>query len=187
VRGLCASNHHTSSLRTQGPIAIGLRCWNQAVGHLALTISAAAYGSLRSQGRRKLISNAARRMGGAKRYPSMPLRGDGYRCAPPILRKHTSAFSRRVSPEVCKNPRPKNKRAQGMPGACCTRGLVCNSAQRARTRAYRSSRNTPAFPAQWLYGLYRALVSAKSARMCERAVLTNRPSLDLSPFALKGL
>lgn len=22
--------------------------------------------------------------------------------------------------------------------------------------------------------------------MCERAVLTNRPSLDLSPFALKG-
>jgi hypothetical protein len=33
----------------------------------------------------------------------------------------------------------------------------------------------------------RALVSAKSARMCERAVLTNRPSLDLSPFALKGL
>jgi hypothetical protein len=32
-----------------------------------------------------------------------------------------------------------------------------------------------------------ALVSAKSARMCERAVLTNRPSLDLSPFALIGL
>jgi len=31
-----------------------------------------------------------------------------------------------------------------------------------------------------------ALVSAKSARMCERAVLTNRPSLDLSPIALKG-
>src|SRR5258708_628009 len=49
------------------------------------------------------------------------------------------------------------------------------------------SGNTPAFPAQWLYGLLRALVSAKSARMCERAVLTNRPSLDLSPIALKGL
>src|SRR6478735_5291557 len=42
------------------------------------------------------------------------------------------------------------------------------------------------FPAQWLYGLWRALVSAKSARMCERAVLTNRPSLDLIPFVLKG-
>ena len=45
--------------------------------------------------------------------------------------QHTSAFSRRVSPEVCKNPIAlKNKRAQGMPGACCTRGLVCNSAQK---------------------------------------------------------
>jgi hypothetical protein len=32
----------------------------------------------------------------------------------------------------------------------------------------------------------RALVSAKSARMCERAVLANRPSLDLSPFVLEG-
>src|ERR1700680_278804 len=39
---------------------------------------------------------------------------------------------------------------------------------------------------QWFYGLCRALVSAKSARMCERAVLTNRPSLDLSPFVLEG-
>jgi len=44
-----------------------------------------------------------------------------------------------------------------MPGARCTRGLVCKSAQRKRTRAYRYSRNTPAFPAQWLYGLCRAL------------------------------
>ena len=35
-------------------------------------------------------------------------------------------------------------------------------------------------------GLYRALVSAISGRMCERAVLTNRPSLDLSPFVLEG-
>jgi hypothetical protein len=29
-------------------------------------------------------------------------------------------------------------------------------------------------------------VSTKSARMCERAVLTNHPSLDLSPFVLEG-
>ena len=38
-----------------------------------------------------------------------------------------------------------------------------------------------------VYGLLRALVSAKSGTMCERAVLTNRPSLDLIPFVLKGL
>ena len=35
-----------------------------------------------------------------------------------------------------------------MPGACCTRGLVCNVHEEARTRAYRYSRSTPAFPAQ---------------------------------------
>src|ERR1700729_3417307 len=29
--------------------------------------------------------------------------------------------------------------------------------KKMRTRAYRFSGNTPAFPAQWLYGLYRAL------------------------------
>ena len=82
--------------------------------------------------------------------------------------------------------RPQTKRAQGMPSACCTRGLVCKVHSRMRTRAYRYSRSSPAFPAQWFYGLCRALVSAISARMCERAVLTNRPSLDLIPFVLKG-
>jgi hypothetical protein len=35
-------------------------------------------------------------------------------------------------------------------------------------------------------GVLRALVSEKTARMCERAVLTNRPSLDLSPIVLEG-
>src|SRR6185437_12937079 len=43
-------------------------------------------------------------------------------------------------------------------------------------------------PCAMVYLAYvRALVSANSARMCERAVLTNRPSLDLSPRVLKGL
>ena len=41
--------------------------------------------------------------------------------------KHTFAFSRRVAPEVCwKLPALSNQRAQGMPGARCTRGLMCN-------------------------------------------------------------
>jgi len=35
-----------------------------------------------------------------------------------------------------------------MPGACCTRGLVCKECEKMRTRAYRYSRSTPAFPAQ---------------------------------------
>src|SRR5581483_4592469 len=41
-------------------------------------------------------------------------------------------------------------------------------------------------PCAVVFRLIRDLVSAKSARMCERAVLTNRPSLDLSPYVLKG-
>jgi hypothetical protein len=69
---------------------------------------------------------------------------------------HAFAFSRRMASEVCIIFLPK-KGEQGRPGARCTRGLACNCAQRTRTRAYRFSGNTPAFPAQWLYGLLRAL------------------------------
>jgi hypothetical protein len=43
----------------------------------------------------------------------------------------------------------ENQRAQGRPGARCTRGLACNFTWKKRTRAYRFSGNTPAFPAQW--------------------------------------
>jgi len=56
-----------------------------------------------------------------------------------------------ISPEFCGVP-PK-RREQGMPDARCTRGLVCKMDQGKRTRAYRFSGGTPAFPAQWLYGL----------------------------------
>ena len=56
-----------------------------------------------------------------------------------------------------------------------------------RTRATTSTPESPDVPARnGFNGFLRALVSAKSARMCERAVLTNRPSLDLSPFVLEG-
>src|ERR1700730_554639 len=41
-----------------------------------------------------------------------------------------SAISRRDAPEVCTNAVPRRKREQGMPGARCTRGLVCKSAQK---------------------------------------------------------
>jgi hypothetical protein len=60
-------------------------------------------------------------------------------------------------PEFCKKTLPRlNQRAQGRPGARRTRGLAYNVHQKMRTRAYRFGGNTPAFPAQWLYGLLRA-------------------------------
>src|SRR5206468_12212306 len=99
---------------------------------------------------------------------------------------YSFAIPRRDAPEVLKVLTLERQRAQGRPAARCTRRLPCKCTQKMRTRAYRFSGNTPAFPAQWLYGLYRALVSAKFAIMCERAALTHRPSLDLIPFVLKG-
>jgi hypothetical protein len=60
--------------------------------------------------------------------------GDGFRFALPILRRYDFAFSRRVAPEVCMNSSPPRKRReQGMPGACCTRGLVCKMERDAHT------------------------------------------------------
>ena len=91
--------------------------------------------------------------------------------------------------------------------AQCARGVDESSAQRGRgerrvpvapaaSRALGSGRthtskrvhrNHPDVPARnGFNGLLRALVSEKSARICERAVLTNRPSLGLSPFVLEG-
>src|ERR1700686_4916284 len=66
-------------------------------------------------------------------------------------------------------------RAQGIPGARCTRGLVCKSAQNKRTRAYRFSGGNPAFPAQWFYGLFRALPG-------DRAFLPPSPALLSAKF-----
>ena len=72
-------------------------------------------------------------------------------------------------------------RAQGRPGARCTRGLACNCAQRTRTRAYRFSGNTPAFPAQWLYGLLRALPGERLS--CHRRCANISTQLDASTAA----
>jgi hypothetical protein len=67
--------------------------------------------------------------------------------------RHNSAFSRQHLPEFCKFIAPQKERAQGRPGARCTRGPVCKGSKQKRTRAYRFSGSSPAFPAQWFYGL----------------------------------
>src|SRR5437762_12385855 len=44
--------------------------------------------------------------------------------------KHAFATPRRIAPESCRLfSRPHHQRAQGMPDARCTRGLVCNGIQ----------------------------------------------------------
>jgi hypothetical protein len=53
---------------------------------------------------------------------------------------HAFAISPRNSREFChQRPALSNQRAQGRPGARCTRGLACNMCIRTRTRAYRFS------------------------------------------------
>ena len=69
-----------------------------------------------------------------------------------------SAISRHELPEVCISFALFEMRAQGRPGARRTRGPVCCFRIGKRcTRAYRFGGSIPAFPAQWLYGLLRAL------------------------------
>jgi hypothetical protein len=49
-------------------------------------------------------------------------------------------ISRRIAPEVCLIiPALFDQRAQGRPGACCTRGLACQCTRQKRTRAYRAA------------------------------------------------
>ena len=78
--------------------------------------------------------------------------------------------------------------ARGRPGARCTRGLVCNMHKEKRTRAYRFSGNTPAFPAQWLCGLYVIVLvtgflatSASSEPRCRTSTNGRRGSRAPAP------
>src|SRR3981189_1463255 len=48
-----------------------------------------------------------------------------------------------------------------MPGARCTRGLACNRQQGKTHTSIQVSGGNPTFPAQWLYGLYRALLGER--------------------------
>ena len=60
----------------------------------------------------------------------------------PGRRGYSFAFSRRDAPEVLQIVSPSRiQRAQGMPDARCTRGLVSKCAQRVRPRAYRAAEN----------------------------------------------
>src|SRR5882672_6331237 len=92
-----------------------------------------------------------------------------------------STISRRDAPELCWKLPALKTRAQGRPGARCTRGLACGLHKTKCTRAYRFSGNTPAFPAQWLYGLYRALPGERLS--CHRRRRDTSRPLDASTAA----
>ena len=71
------------------------------------------------------------------------------------LQPHPRILAARCARSFATKPWPSRyQRAQGRPGARRTRGLACKMHKNRRTQAYRFGGNTPAFPAQWLYGLY---------------------------------
>jgi hypothetical protein len=74
------------------------------------------------------------------------------------IRKHSFAISRRMRPKFCRSFRPKKIRGRREDRMRAAPAVSCaKCASRKRTRAYRFSGGNPAFPAQWLYGLCRAL------------------------------
>jgi hypothetical protein len=85
-----------------------------------------------------------------------------------IAERQASAFSRRALPEFCQDMCSSEKqRAQGRPGARCTRGLVCKMHKKRRTRAYRFSGGNPAFPARMVLTVSFVLSSATNSS-CHR-------------------
>src|SRR5712672_1932869 len=76
-----------------------------------------------------------------------------------------------------------------MPGARCTGRLACKIAKK-RTRAYRFSGGNPAFPAQWFYGVLRALPGDQACLTPSSALLiadltpaSGRQNHTTSPYA----
>jgi hypothetical protein len=81
----------------------------------------------------------------------------------------------------------KKKREQGMPGARCTRGLMCQIVQRNAHEHTGTVGGTPAFPAQWLYGLcharrrIRLVTVIGGLKVLSRPVGPAKTSADLTP------
>ena len=88
-----------------------------------------------------------------------------------------AAFSRRIAPEVCILVCPlRNQRAQGRPGACCTRGPACDFALTKTAHEHTGQREHSGLPC----AMALRLTSCSSRRT---ALL---PPLSLRSFASPG-
>ena len=88
----------------------------------------------------------------------------GSRCARPgmttegIWHTHTPPHSRdAIRPSLCKFVRTLQIRGRREDRVHAAPAVSCANCTKKRTRAYRFSGGIPAFPAQWFYGLLRAL------------------------------
>ena len=103
------------------------------------------------------------------------------------------AFSRRIAPEVCIFVCPHRiERAQGRPGACCTRGLACDLRKQNGTRAYRAAgafrpslRNgfTAYFVLSPENGSFASVATREALPPSGLAPAPRRPNHTTSPYA----
>src|SRR5205823_13660874 len=81
---------------------------------------------------------------------------------------------------------PKHPRAQGMPGAQCARSLACKI-KKHTSIVTTVTPGSPGIPRAVVLTVSFVLLCPKNLAECANGRLsTNRPSLDLSPFVLKG-
>jgi hypothetical protein len=69
--------------------------------------------------------------------------------------RYDFAFSRRDAPEVLHFVCPRNQRAQGRPGARCTRGLMCDCIKKMLHMSIQVQRRTPGLPCAMALRLIR--------------------------------
>ena len=110
-----------------------------------------------------------------------------------MTRERVFAIPRRdFAPGLCSFASLSKERAQGMPGARCTRGLVCQTVRRKAHTSIQVSGNTPTSPAQRLYGLLRALPGGagllspsplRSLLLTSLAPASRRQDHTTSPYA----
>ena len=86
---------------------------------------------------------------------------------------HKSTISRRIAPEVCISFLPLKSEGAGKTGCLLHPRSRVRFAQTKLHTSIQGSGNTPAFPAQWLYGLLRALPGERL--FCHRRCAGNQP------------
>src|ERR1700675_1431632 len=91
---------------------------------------------------------------------------------------YASAFPRRDPPELLSFSPSQSAEGAGKTGCALHPRSRVQTCTKKRTRAYRFSGNTPAFPAQWFYGLFRALPGDRLS--CHRRRADTSAQLDAS-------
>src|SRR5829696_1617662 len=136
----------------------------------------------------------SRRMGGAQRYPSTPVRvAMGIAALHPSYENTLSRSRGAFAPELCIFVCPPRKlRAQGRPGACCTRGPACDLRKQNCTRAYRAARTlrpslrngfTAYFVLSPENGSFASVAREKLSLLLDLTPAPRRPNHTTSPYA----